>query len=65
MGLGQDSIVKPWSKSESKPLSQQTPKWNKSPPKKGKKKDLDQGLILKSHGPPTPTETFKHEGALW
>ena len=39
-------IVKPWSKSESKPLSQQAPKLNKSPPKKGKKKDL--GLTLKS-----------------
>ena len=49
MGLGQDSIVKPWSKSESKPLSQQTPKWNKSPPKKGKKKDLDLGLTLFLH----------------
>ena len=30
-------IVKPWSKSKSKPLSQQTPKLNKSPPKKRKK----------------------------
>ena len=37
-------IVKPWSKS--KPLSQQTPKLNKSPPKKGKKKDLDQTRTL-------------------
>ena len=26
-------IVKPWSKSKSKPLSQQAPKLNKSPPK--------------------------------
>ena len=48
------NIVKAWSKSESKPLSQQTPKLNKSPPKKWKKKDLDQRLKLKSHGPPTP-----------
>ena len=39
--------VKPWSKS--KPMSQQAPKLNKSPAKKGKK-DLDQGLTLKSHG---------------
>ena len=31
-------IVKPWSKSESKPLSQQAPKLNKSPPKKEKRK---------------------------
>ena len=29
-------IVKPWSKSESKPLSKQAPKSNKSPPKKKK-----------------------------
>ena len=41
------NIVKPWSKSESKPLSKQAPKSNKSPPKKGKKKDLDLGLTLK------------------
>ena len=31
-------IVKPWSKSESKPLSQQAPKSNKSPPKKEKRR---------------------------
>ena len=43
-------IVKPWSKSESKPLSQQAPKSNKTPPKIRKKKDLDLGLTLKSHG---------------
>ena len=30
------NIVKPWFKSESKPLSQQTPKSNKSPPKEEK-----------------------------
>ena len=42
-------IVKPWSKSMSKPLSQQTPKSNKSPPKKEKKKDLDLWLTLESH----------------
>ena len=42
-------IVKPWSKS----LSQQAPKLNKSPQKKEEKKDLDLGLTLKSHGPPT------------
>ncbi len=23
------------------------------------------GLTLKSHGPPTPSITFKHEGVLW
>ena len=51
-------------------LSQQAPKLNKSPQKKGKKKDLDQGLTLKSHahGPPTPPHhrplTFIHEGVL-
>ena len=38
-------------------------------PKKGKKNDLDLGLTLKSHGPPTttpPHETtiLKHEGVL-
>ena len=31
-------IVKPWSKSESKPLSKQAPKSNKSPPKKEKRR---------------------------
>ena len=31
-------FVKPWSKSVSKPLSQQTPKSNKSPPKKEKRR---------------------------
>ena len=31
-------IVKPWSKSKSKPLSQQAPKSNKSPPKKEKER---------------------------
>ena len=31
-------IVKPWSKSESKPLSKQAPKLNKSPPKKEKRR---------------------------
>ena len=40
-------IVKPWSKSESKSLSQQAPKLIKSPKKKERKKDLDLG-------PPTP-----------
>ena len=36
-------FVKPWSesKAESKHLSQQNPKSNKSPPKKEKKKELD------------------------
>ena len=43
-------IVKPWSKSESMPLSQQAPKLNKSPPAIRRKKDLDLGLTLKSHG---------------
>ena len=38
------NIVKPWSKSESKPLSQQTYKLNKSLQKKILKKDLDLGL---------------------
>ena len=33
-------FVKPWSKSESKPLSQQAPKLNKSPPKKEKKEEF-------------------------
>ena len=36
-------IVKPWSKSESKPLSQQAPKLNKRPPKKQKKRILTKG----------------------
>ena len=40
-------IVKLWSKSKSKPLSQQTPKSNKSPPKKRKKKDLDLAGVLR------------------
>ena len=53
-------IVKPWSKSWSK----QAPKSNKSQIKR-KKKDLDLGLTPKSHGPPTPPITFKHEGVLW
>ena len=53
-------FVQPLSKSKSKILSQQTPKLNikVSPllllfPKRGRMKDLDQGLTLKSHGPPT------------
>ena len=36
--LGFGVFVKPWSKSESKPLSQQAPKSNKSPPKKEKRR---------------------------
>ena len=48
------NIVKPWSKSEAMPLSQQTPKSNKSHAKKLRKKDLDPGLTLFSHGPPPP-----------
>ena len=56
-------IVKPWSKSESKPLSQQAPKSNISPPKKEKKEDLDLGLTQKSHGPPTTWPTAHHHMA--
>ena len=52
-------IVKPWSMCEFKPLSQQGPKLNKSPPQKEKKGfgDLDLGLTLKSHEPPPPHPT--------
>ena len=39
-------IVKPWSKSESKPLSQQAPKSNKSPPKKKKRRIWTKGWHL-------------------
>ena len=55
-------VVKPWSKYESKTLFQHTPKPNKSPPKKEKKKDLDLGLTLKSHGPPTPPDGQQDQG---
>ena len=47
--LTQVKIVMPWSKSKPKPLSQQTPKLNESPPKNEKKLDLDQGLTQISH----------------
>ena len=40
---GSAIIVRPWSKSKSKPLSHQSPKLNT-------KTDLDIGLTLKSHG---------------
>ncbi len=47
-------IVKPWSKSESKPLSQQTPKLNKSPPKNEKRRIWTLGwhYLVFLHGPP-------------
>ena len=58
-GNGNDwvpSIVKPWSKSESKPLSQHTPKSNKSHPKKGKKRIWTLGYTIftwvVTHPPP-------------
>ena len=38
-------IVKPWSKSESKPLSKQAPKLNKSPQKKEKRRIWTEGLV--------------------
>ena len=64
-------IVKPWSMSESKPLSKQVPKTNKSPPKR--EKDgfgpwADTKITWATHPtPPHPTHpiTFKHEGVLW
>ena len=42
-------IVKPWCKSESKPLSKEAPKLNKSPPKKEKRRIWTLGW------PPTPS----------
>ena len=59
-------IVKPWSKS--KPLSQQTPKLNKSPPKKEERRIWTKGwhknhMDQPPHQPPNPL-TFKHEGVL-
>ena len=52
-------IVKPWSKSESKPLSQQSLNLNKIT-EKGKMMDLDQGLTQYLHEPTTqPTQPKK------
>ena len=43
------------------PCPSRPPSRIKVPPKK---KDLDLGLTLKSHGPPHHPTTFKHEGVL-
>ena len=63
-------IVKPWSKSESKPLSQQAPKLNKSSPQKRKEgfgpwADTKITWATTTTTTTTPPITFKHEGVLW
>ena len=67
-------IFKAWSESNTKPLSQQTPKSNKNPPKR-KKEGFGPWADTKitwatnipncSFQPPTHPITFKHEGVLW